>query len=70
MPDILDLQDIFNKILTEEFCLSLTMSYNIIKKLIEEVKDFVENQKEIACENCELVEAPVNYRRAEMEDRD
>lgn len=65
-----DIEDIFNKILTEEFFLSLTMSYNISKNLIREVGDFVEIQKEIACENCELVEEPLNYRQAMMEDRD
>lgn len=82
MPDILDMQDIFNQkifpmvkqiwINAEEYDEKniKARSQMLAKLLIEEVKDFVENQKEIACANCELVEAPINYRQAEMEDRD
>ena len=82
MPDILDMQDIFNQkifpmvkqiwINAEEYDEKniKARSQMLAKLLIEEVKDFVQDQKEIACVNCERVEEPINYRQAEMEDRD
>ena len=51
MVDIMDMEDIFYEILVK-YPLSITQTRFVIKKLIEEVKDFVDNQKNIACANC------------------
>ena len=52
MVDIMDMEDIFNKILGQYFIDQQNYCRSITKKLIKEVSDFVEAQQTIACVNC------------------
>lgn len=51
MVDILDMEDIFTEILISRL-INKTSARLIAIRLIEEVADFVDDQKNIACNNC------------------
>jgi hypothetical protein len=51
MVDIMDMEDIFDQHLLQ-FIKDLNIRKVIVRRLIREVKDFVEGQQTIACANC------------------
>ena len=52
MVDILDMEDIIETILIEEPSIREEIASYLTHKLIKEVADFVDHQKNIACNNC------------------
>ena len=71
MVDIMDMEDIFYKVLRNSL-IKKTPARLIAIKIREEVADFVEGQQEIKCNNCEYSyeESYSETRRIMMEDRD